>query len=54
MQRKGISHFRSVPRQVQQLKERRDKEGVAAMDADQRKKIAGEGELLAEIAALGE
>ena len=41
------------PPQVQQLKERRDKEGAAALDADQRKKVAGEGELLAVIAALG-
>ena len=39
--------------QVQQLKDRRDKEGADALDADQRKKVAGEGELLAEIAALG-
>ena len=39
-------------RQVQQLKERRDKEGAGALDADQLKKIEGEAELQAEIRAL--
>ena len=49
-----ISSARSEwPPQVQQLKQRRDKEGADALDADQRKKIAGEGDLLADIAALG-
>lgn len=38
--------------QVQQLKERRDKEGAGALDADQLKKIEGEAELQAEIEAL--
>ena len=38
---------------MQQLKERRDKEGAGALDADQLNKVAGEGDLLAEIAALG-
>jgi hypothetical protein len=39
---------------VQQLKERRDKEGASALDADQLKKVAGERDLLAEITALGD
>lgn len=37
---------------MQQLKERRDKEGAAALDADQLKKIEAEPQLLAEIRAL--
>ena len=38
--------------QVQQLKERRDEEGPSALDPDQLKKIEGEADLQAEIAAL--
>ena len=38
--------------QVQQLKERRDKEGAGALDPDQLKKIEGEAELQADIKAL--
>ena len=38
--------------QVQQLKERREKEGAGALDPDQLKKIEGEDELQAEITAL--
>ena len=38
---------------MQQLSDRRDKEGAGALDADQLKKLAGQAELEAEIKALG-
>ena len=39
--------------QVQQLKERASKEGQAALDADQRAKLASEDALIQEIRSLG-